>query len=270
MLRRKILAIILSAFLIITAGCDLGGGTTSVGSVPPPPSQLTLDPATTILCLGNAAANFADIGQSSSDDNVLVKIAWDTIQSLFAQSCQTTVGSALTLIQQKLDPTTYVYVGPGTEEHPQLNFNPLMPPVDVANCTSSPTSSDFYLGTPLWISVANPDTQLAVIFQSVDFPQTTPGVVARYLDNQYLLQFNAFTHRQYYGSTTVLQPDEYVEYYVPFTSITYETGIYEVYSGGRVIKGPAQWSFVKDITFPTELHGTAYFGAHAKGLCASV
>src|SRR5262249_26939986 len=144
--------------------------------VPTPPVQVTLAPTTTLLCLGTALNNFADIGESGSDDHLAIKIAWRTVETIFAQSCRSSIGSGLALIKQKLDPNTYYYVGSGETAPATLNFTA---PIDIANCTSLPAPSEFYLQMPYWISVVDPDAQQDVVFQTaMDFPATPAGMVA--------------------------------------------------------------------------------------------
>jgi hypothetical protein len=269
MKRQKLAARILLSLIVISLGaaaCGETGGTTIVVAGTPPP-QVTISPLQTITCLGEALNNFSDIGTSGNDDHIVVKVAWATLETLFASSCRKIEGPALTLIQRKVDATTYLYVDSGTTptDVPSISL-----PIFIANCTTSPESSDFYLGTPYWVSVADPDTGTDAIYQHADFPNTTTGIVASYLNGEHLLTFTAFFDKKYYtldGNPT-LEPDGYIE--IDFLNIitTYVSGKYAVYSGGQVTKGPAQWSYVSNMAFPdkfnTVLHSS---GAAARGLC---
>jgi hypothetical protein len=273
MRRKKFLAVVLPALLIVIAGCgpsSTGGGTTSVlGGSPPPPT--TLDARQTALCLGHTIGNFANLGEQS-DENIVVRVLEDAFETVFEQSCLQTIKTGLTLIQQKVDPTTYLYVGPVKEEQSQAVWDNT--PIDVANCTSFPTSSSFNLGPPLWISVADLTTGTAQdrVFQAVDFPfqSTVPGDVATYLDSTYNLGFHAFFDKQPISSSQypTLPPDGYVEIDPGIVVVTFKTGLYAVYSGGSVTY-TAQWSYLWDLSFlPSTFHWTYHAsGANANGLC---
>jgi hypothetical protein len=272
MKRNKFLAITPLVVLIVMMACSCGsgtaGGSTSVGTGSPTPPP-TFDTMQGFLCLGNAALNFGNLSERD-DGNLFLKILADIFQSISDESCLKTITTGLVQLEANVNQGEYVDVGPAT---PEFKTVTVAPPQDVfANCTASPTKYSWVLGPPWWISVRDIDKQQDVVYQWDPFltfaKPTYTRIVGDYLWNTYKL-IDLPSRNTYYNSATILQPDQYAEYVVtPFT-ITYETGIYAVYQGQKLIKGPAQWSFIENITFPANIKGTAINGARAKGLCAT-
>jgi hypothetical protein len=265
MTRQKILGMILSAVLLLVTGC----GTTTVTG---PRQSITIDKPSLGYCLGKTAAHFIDFG--SEEKNLVVSILLDAVGSLFRQSCETVARDVLQLVAQQVDPNTNVYVDSGMEE---TSFSGFSLPIDVANCSTTPVSTDFTLTFPFAIRVADTSGQGDAVFSnplSLLYADTIPGQVANYLSAQHNLSFDLFagdlpSQSFFVPNHRLLMPNEYMTIQSSPT-ITYMSGTYEIYQQDQLLGKPGQWSYIEKVQFPFgNPTVTFHSDAQAAGLCNS-